>query len=111
MAKNNRSSTKNTSTATGGTTGAAASPNISRGASASGGIIASAAPTAPPRSAGVPASLIPSAPVKPSVTPRSDSPTHEQIAKRAYEIWVARGRPHGKDAENWRQAERELLGR
>jgi hypothetical protein len=46
-----------------------------------------------------------------SVTPSSASPTHEQVAKRAYEIWVAKGRPQGKDVENWRQAERELMGR
>jgi hypothetical protein len=44
------------------------------------------------------------------VTPPSASPTHQQIAKRAFELWVAKGRPHGKDEENWRQAERELLG-
>lgn len=35
-------------------------------------------------------------------------PTHDQIAKRAYEIWVAKGRPAGRDLENWKQAEREL---
>jgi hypothetical protein len=36
--------------------------------------------------------------------------TREQIAKRAYEIWIAKGRPVGRDIENWQQAERELLG-
>jgi len=35
-------------------------------------------------------------------------PTHEQIALRAYEIWVHSGYPTGRDAENWAQAEREL---
>lgn len=35
-------------------------------------------------------------------------PTHEQIARRAYEIWVQSGYPTGQDAENWAQAEREL---
>lgn len=48
---------------------------------------------------------------KPATGSRIDTPSHEQIAKRAYEIWVARGKPQGKDLENWRQAERELLGR
>ncbi len=48
---------------------------------------------------------------KPATGPRPDTPSQEQIAKRAYEIWVARGKPQGKDLENWRQAERELLGR
>jgi hypothetical protein len=35
-------------------------------------------------------------------------PTHEQIARRAYEIWVQSGHVMGRDAENWAQAEREL---
>ena len=35
-------------------------------------------------------------------------PTHEQIARRAYEIWVQSGYVTGRDAENWAQAEREL---
>ncbi len=35
-------------------------------------------------------------------------PTHEQIARRAYEIWVQSGYVDGRDAENWAQAEREL---
>jgi hypothetical protein len=35
-------------------------------------------------------------------------PTHEQIARRAYEIWVQSGCVTGRDAENWAQAEREL---
>jgi hypothetical protein len=69
----------------------------------------SAPPTANPVSANTSAPATASAPR--SVTPSSASPTHEQVAKRAYEIWVAKGRPQGKDVENWRQAERELMGR
>lgn len=38
-------------------------------------------------------------------------PTHDMIAKRAYEIWIAKGRPTGKDLENWQQAERELCSK
>jgi hypothetical protein len=39
-------------------------------------------------------------------------PTHEEIAARAYELFLARGRRHGHDREDWMQAERELrLGR
>lgn len=34
----------------------------------------------------------------------------EKIAARAYEIWQANGRPHGRDQEHWFQAERELRG-
>ncbi len=40
------------------------------------------------------------------------APTYEQIATRAYEIFVARGAQHGRDQEDWYQAESELrLGR
>ena len=30
------------------------------------------------------------------------------IRKRAYEIWIERGRPEGCDVENWLAADREL---
>jgi Protein of unknown function (DUF2934) len=36
------------------------------------------------------------------------SPSHEQIAKRAYQIFQARGGEHGRDDEDWKQAEQEL---
>jgi len=36
------------------------------------------------------------------------TPSYEQIAQRAFEIWVAKGRPQGQDIENWKQAESEL---
>lgn len=32
----------------------------------------------------------------------------ERIKQRAYELWEADGRPHGRDAEHWARAEREL---
>lgn len=35
----------------------------------------------------------------------------EDIRKRAYEIYVERGMGHGRDVEDWLQAERELGGR
>lgn len=35
-------------------------------------------------------------------------PTHEQISRRAYEIFLARGGTHGRHEEDWYQAEREL---
>ena len=39
-------------------------------------------------------------------------PTDEEIARRAYEIYLARGREDGHDVEDWIQAEQELsLGR
>lgn len=36
------------------------------------------------------------------------APTHDQIARRAYEIYVRNGRIDGRCQRNWEQAEREL---
>jgi len=38
----------------------------------------------------------------------SSNPAQEKIAARAYEIWLASGRPMGQDKAHWLQAEREL---
>ena len=35
-------------------------------------------------------------------------PTHEDIARRAYQLYEERGGEHGRDLEDWFQAEREL---
>jgi len=35
-------------------------------------------------------------------------PDRKQIAQRAFEIWIERGRPHGSAEHDWRQAEEEL---
>ena len=35
-------------------------------------------------------------------------PTQEDIAKRSYELFLARGGEHGHAEEDWLQAEREL---
>jgi len=35
-------------------------------------------------------------------------PSHEQIAARAYEIFIARGGQDGRDQDDWYQAESEL---
>ena len=40
--------------------------------------------------------------------PKSQPPTPEQIQKRAYEIFEARGGAPGHEMEDWFQAEREL---
>lgn len=37
--------------------------------------------------------------------------TREMIAKRAYELYVARGKVDGYAEQDWRQAERELLSK
>jgi hypothetical protein len=34
--------------------------------------------------------------------------THDDISKRAKEIWEREGRPEGRDKEHWIQAEAEL---
>ncbi|HSB61379.1 MAG TPA: DUF2934 domain-containing protein [Vicinamibacteria bacterium] len=44
----------------------------------------------------------------PPEAPRA--PTPEEIARRAREIWLARGGGPGNDLEDWLQAERELRG-
>ncbi|MGE0867202.1 MAG: DUF2934 domain-containing protein [Kofleriaceae bacterium] len=38
------------------------------------------------------------------------APTHDQIAARAYALFVSRGCVHGHDAEDWLTAEAELNG-
>ena len=38
----------------------------------------------------------------------SRSPTHQEIERRAYEIYVANRRAEGRSDENWLQAEHQL---
>ncbi len=40
--------------------------------------------------------------------PTLDDDLHDAIARRAYEIYERNGRPEGRDAEHWRQAEAEI---
>lgn len=40
-----------------------------------------------------------------------DRPSHDQIQKRAYELWEKRGKPHGYEMEFWAEAEREFGAR
>lgn len=39
---------------------------------------------------------------------KSEEPTHEQIAARAFEIYLRNGCRPGEDEQNWLQAEKEL---
>ena len=39
---------------------------------------------------------------------RAVAPTHEQIARRAYELYLERGEKPGHEREDWATAEREL---
>jgi len=36
---------------------------------------------------------------------------HEEIAKKAYELFEKSGGVHGRDRENWLEAEKTVLGR
>ena len=46
----------------------------------------------------------PSSPAGPATVTNSD------VARRAYDLYLARGCAHGFDVEDWLQAERELRG-
>ena len=41
-------------------------------------------------------------------TTASKPPTHDEIAARAVQIYTKKGRPEGRDMENWLEAEAEL---
>jgi len=58
------------------------------------------APGSPP----LPASPLPS-------NGQSHAPTHAQIAKCAYDIYIEHGRADGRCKQNWHQAEEELAHR
>jgi hypothetical protein len=40
---------------------------------------------------------------------RENRPTHDEIAARAYQIFLERGCQHGHDRDDWLQAEYELM--
>ena len=43
-------------------------------------------------------------------TSKTATVTDADVARRAYELYLARGRQDGHDSEDWLQAERELNG-
>jgi hypothetical protein len=45
---------------------------------------------------------------KPPVSQQAAVTDNSDIARRAYELYLARGCQHGHDLEDWVQAEREL---
>jgi hypothetical protein len=47
---------------------------------------------------------------RPSKTRPKRMITENDIARRAYDFYLARGREHGHDVEDWLQAEHELSG-
>ena len=40
---------------------------------------------------------------------KAQRPTHQEIAARAYQIFLERGCQHGHDRDDWLQAEYELM--
>jgi Protein of unknown function (DUF2934) len=44
----------------------------------------------------------------PTVTAKRTPPTFEEIAKRSFELYLARGGQDGHDVEDWLRAEAEL---
>lgn len=55
------------------------------------------------------ATMTPQAPqAMPNKQAQTGQPTYDQIAKRAYEKWLKRGRPQGTQMQDWFEAEQEL---
>ena len=44
----------------------------------------------------------------PKALAQQTSATNNDVARRAYDLYLARGREHGHDVDDWMQAEREL---
>lgn len=40
--------------------------------------------------------------------PQATQPSHEEIARRAYELWLQDGAPTGRAVYHWHEAERQL---
>jgi len=49
--------------------------------------------------------------VKAATTSSAPAPTHEEIARRSYELFLDRGGEHGHADEDWARAEAELIER
>ena len=60
------------------------------------------------RSGGATAVATRPAAAKSASSTRGPQPTHEQISKRAHEIWIKRGCKPGQDEQNWLEAEAQL---
>jgi hypothetical protein len=50
-----------------------------------------------------------SSPARAKASRGASHPTHDEIEFRAYHKYLERGGGHGRDVEDWLQAERELL--
>lgn len=70
-------------------------------------------PTTPTRTASpMPQSMTATTPTTSCATVNTPTfcmtPTHQQIAQRAYERWIKRGRPQNTHLQDWFEAEMEL---
>jgi hypothetical protein len=81
------------------TTAKKATPKVTTTATAE-KTVKAAAPKKPAAKKAAPASKI-------ALVPKPE-PTHEQISRRAYEIWAGRGYSHGNPHHDWWLAEQEL---
>jgi hypothetical protein len=54
--------------------------------------------------------MVSSAPTAQKPRAASNQPTQEEIALRAYQIYLKRGATPGNEFEDWMQAERQLIG-
>jgi len=54
--------------------------------------------------------LVPNQPASDETRPNR-TPSHEQISRRAYELWAKRGGVGGNAQEDWLRAEQELRAR
>jgi hypothetical protein len=41
--------------------------------------------------------------------PANVAAVRKQVEDRAYALWESQGRPHGRDVEDWLQAETEIM--
>ena len=46
--------------------------------------------------------------LKPRAPESRPSPSHDEITRRAYQIYLDRGCPQGRDLEHWFEAEQQL---
>ena len=81
----------------------AKSTAVLAGAAAAATVPADAATTATPPKSGVTSGVTTA-----SAHPPKPAPSHEEIARRSYEIFLARGGEPGHAEEDWLTAEREL---
>jgi hypothetical protein len=101
-----------------GPASALAGPTASGSATASGSTAATPATSAPTAATSTAATVATSSAGPGLAGPNAGATTvavappreipRDKIMARAYEIWVRKGKPHGKDFENWIEAEAEL---